>query len=110
MCGWVQTTAVSDAHDGGRPTAPIVSRRQILHGIGALTAAALLTACTPSRPAVPDTGGTAPTGGAPSANPSAVPADLGTVMTGIDEVQVWQEEFYKDLHRQGVGVVDLSVM
>jgi hippurate hydrolase len=27
------------------------------------------------------------------------PAELGTVMTGIDEVQVWQEEFYKDLHR-----------
>ncbi len=99
MCGWVQTTAVSDADHGGRPTAPIMSRRQILHGIGALTAAALLTACTPSRPAVPDTGGTAPAGGAPSANPSAVPADLGTVMTGIDEVQVWQEEFYKDLHR-----------
>ena len=27
------------------------------------------------------------------------PAKLGSVMTGIDEVQVWQEEFYKDLHR-----------
>src|SRR3954451_19734894 len=95
MCGWVQTTAVSDADHGGRPTAPIVSRRQILHGIGALTAAALLTACTPSRPAVPDTGGTAPTGGAPSANPSAVPADLGTLMTGVDEVQGGQGGVFK---------------
>ena len=27
------------------------------------------------------------------------PAELGNVMTGIDEVQPWQEEFYKDLHR-----------
>src|ERR1044072_9528836 len=99
MCGWVQTTAVSDADHGERPTAPIVSRRQILHRIGVLTAAAVITASPPSRSAVPDAGGTAPTGGAPSAHPSAVPADLGTVMTGIDEVQVWQEEFYKDLHR-----------
>ncbi len=27
------------------------------------------------------------------------PAELGSVMNGIDGVQAWQEEFYKDLHR-----------
>jgi hypothetical protein len=27
------------------------------------------------------------------------PAALGNATTGIDEVQAWQEEFYKDLHR-----------
>jgi len=32
-------------------------------------------------------------------NPSVTPAELGSVTTGIDGVQVWQEEFYKDIHR-----------
>ena len=35
----------------------------------------------------------------PSANPSVSPARLGNVTNGIDEIQGWQEEFYKDLHR-----------
>jgi len=97
-CGWDQATLVSDA-PAEVTTARSVSRRQVLHGIGALTAAAVLTACTSPQPPAPDAGGAAPAGGAPPANPSVTPAELGNVMTGIDEVQVWQEEFYKDLHR-----------
>jgi amidohydrolase len=60
---------------------------------------AALASCTATRPAPPDASGTPATGGAPSVNPSVTPAELGNVMTGIDEVQPWQEEFYKDLHR-----------
>ena len=37
--------------------------------------------------------------GPPAANPSLTPAQLGNVMNGIDQIQPWQEEFYKDLHR-----------
>jgi len=76
-----------------------VSRRQFLGGLGVLTATAMLPACTSPQPPAPGAGGTPSAGAPPSANPSVTPARLGSVMTGIDEVQVWQEEFYKDLHR-----------
>ena len=100
MCGWDQVTLASDTTTGAKAvTARSLSRRQVLGGFGALTAAALLTACTQSQPPAPDAGGTPATGGAPAVNPSVTPAKLGNVTNGIDEVQVWQEEFYKDLHR-----------
>lgn len=100
MCGWDQATLASDVPaEAKTATARSVSRRQVLNGIGVLTATAVLTACTSPQPPAPDASGTAAAGGAPSANPSVTPAKLGNVMTGIDEVQAWQEEFYKDLHR-----------
>ena len=89
-----------------RPTrhggSTLSSRRQVLNGIGVLTAAALLTACTQPQqptPAAPGATGAPATGGAPAVNPSLTPAALGNVMNGIDQIQPWQEEFYKDLHR-----------
>jgi len=100
MCARDQVTLASDTTTGAKAvTARSLSRRQVLGGFGALTAAALLTACTQSQPPAPGAGGTPATGGAPAVNPSVTPAKLGNVTNGIDEVQVWQEEFYKDLHR-----------
>ena len=100
MCGWDQVTLASDTTTGAKAVAArSLSRRQVLGGFGALTAAALLTACTQSQPPAPGAGGTPATGGAPAVNPSVTPAKLGNVTNGIDEVQVWQEDFYKDLHR-----------
>ena len=100
MCGWDQVTLASDATTGAKAvTARSLSRRQFLAGFGVLSAATVLTACTPSQPPAPGAAGTPATGGAPSAGPSVTPAELGSVTNGIDEVQAWQEEFYKDLHR-----------
>jgi len=95
MCGWDQARLVPQA------TAPerVVSRRLFLNGIGVLGAAAVLTACSGSQSAAPAASGTATASGAPPANPTLSPADLGTAMAGIEEIQGWQEEFYKDLHR-----------
>ena len=100
MCGWGQATLASKAPaETTTATARSVSRRQVLNGIGALGAAALLTACTPPQPSAPGAASAPTAGAAPPANPSVTPAKLGNVMMGIDEIQVWQEEFYKDLHR-----------
>ena len=100
MCGWDQVTLASDTTTGAKAVAArSLSRRQVLGGFGALTATALLTACTQSQPPAPGAGGTPATGGAPAVNPSVTPAKLGNATNGIDEVQVWQEDFYKDLHR-----------
>ena len=98
-CRWDQATLASAARPPGTATARSVSRRQVLNGIGILTAAAVLTACTSPQPVAPDGRGTAAAGAAPPPNPPVTPAELGNVMTGIDEIQTWQEEFYKDLHR-----------
>ena len=76
-----------------------VSRRQVLNGAGVLAAAAVLAACGSRQPSDPGANGTAEVAAAPSADPSVTPAKLGNVTNGIDEVQGWQEEFYKDLHR-----------
>ena len=59
----------------------------------------MLAACGSRQPSDPGPNGTAEVAAAPSADPSVTPAKLGNVTTGIDEVQAWQEEFYKDLHR-----------
>jgi len=101
MCGWDHATLASDAPtEPDTATARALSRRQVLHGIGALSAAALLSACTQqSNPPPGQAPGASATGGAPAANPTLTPAQLGNVMNGIDQIQPWQEEFYKDLHR-----------
>jgi hypothetical protein len=68
--------------------ASTISRRQVLHGLGVLGAAALLTACAFRQPPAPEPGRARPAGGAPPADPGvAPPARQGNVMTGIDEVQ-----------------------
>src|SRR4051812_11438871 len=100
--GWDQATLASD--DPTEPdttTARSLSRRQVLNGIGVLTAAALLSACTQQQPPPAASGATGvpATGAPPAANPSLTPAALGNAMNGIDQIQPWQEEFYKDLHR-----------
>lgn len=66
-----------------------------------MTAAALLGACTQQQPtpATPGVTGAPATGRPPVANPALTPAALGDAMNGIDQIQPWQEEFYKDLHR-----------
>ena len=100
MCGWDRATLVSDAPaEAKTATAWSVSRRRVLGGAGILTATALLAACGSRQPSEPGPNGTSEVAAAPSANPSVTPAKLGNVMTGINEVQPWQEEFYKDLHR-----------
>ena len=56
LCGWVQATLASDT-----ATAPTLSRRQVLNGLGVLTAAALLSACTQqSNPPAPQAPGARP--------------------------------------------------
>jgi amidohydrolase len=50
-------------------------------------------------PAAPDATGAPSAGRTPAAIRALTPATLGTVMNGIDQIQPWQEEFYKDLHR-----------
>ena len=100
MCGWDQATLASDAPaPAKKATEWSVSRRQFLTGIGVLSAATVLTACTSPQPPAPGAASTGTPGGAPSAGPPVTPAELGSVMNGIDGVQAWQEEFYKDLHR-----------
>ena len=100
MCGWDRATLVSDAPaEAKTATAWSVSRRRVLGGAGILKATALLAACGSRQPSEPGPNGTSEVAAAPSANPSVTPAKLGNVMTGINEVQPWQEEFYKDLHR-----------
>ena len=100
MCGWDRATLASGAAAEAKTAAPSsVSRRQVLNGAGVLAAAALLAACGSRQPPDPGPNGTAEVAAAPSADPSVTPATLGNVTTGIDEVQAWQEEFYKDLHR-----------
>ena len=59
----------------------------------------MLAACGSRQPSDPGANGTGEVAAAPSADPSVTPAKLGNVTTGIDQVQPWQEEFYKDLHR-----------
>jgi len=102
MCGWDHATLASDAPtEPDTATARALSRRQVLNGIGVLTAAALLSACTQQQrpPSAPEATGAPATGAAPAVNPSLTPAALGNAMNGIDQIQPWQEEFYKDLHR-----------
>ena len=100
MCGWDRATLASGAAAEAKTAAPSsVSRRQVLNGAGVLAAAAVLAACGSRQPSDPGTNGTAEVAAVPSADPSVTPAKLGNVTTGIDEVQAWQEEFYKDLHR-----------
>ncbi|GAT12327.1 amidohydrolase [Mycolicibacterium novocastrense] len=97
MCGCGHAL-ISDSPKKTDPAAArSVSRRQVIGAAGVLTAAALLAACG-SRDGSDQGAGTSEAP-APSVNPSVSPAELGNVMNGIDEVQVWQEEFYKDLHR-----------
>ncbi|MGV0835256.1 amidohydrolase [Mycolicibacterium thermoresistibile] len=95
MCGWDQVTLAADAP----PPLRAVARRQMLGGIGLLGAAAVLAACSSTESPPTGTGDTSQVSPAPSADPSVTPAKLGNATNGIEEVQVWQEEFYKDLHR-----------
>lgn len=102
-CGWgeatlveQQPTALARAADGR------MTRRKALSGLGGATAMALLSACAAGQDA-----GTPRITRAPRPRPTPTPtgqptgpgSNLGAVMDGIDEIQVWQEEFYKDLHR-----------
>jgi amidohydrolase len=102
-CGWGKATLVPKSPVALLRSLP-VSRRHVFAGVGGLTAAAVLTACTTtsetSAPGAPGTPGGAPGAGAPpAANVEVTPAKLGNATAGLDEIQVWQEEFYKDLHR-----------
>ena len=100
MCGWDRATLASVAPAEAKIAAAwSVSRRQVLNGAGVLAAAAVLAACGSRQPSDPGANGTGEVAAAPSADPSVTPAKLGNVTTGIDQVQAWQEEFYKDLHR-----------
>ena len=100
MCGWDRATLASGAPAEAKIAAAwSVSRRQVLNGAGVLAAAAVLAACGSRQPSDPGANGTGEVAAAPSADPSVTPAKLGNVTTGIDQVQAWQEEFYKDLHR-----------
>lgn len=74
-----------------------VPRRHVLAGFGLLAAGLLMTSCGSDRPA--GRSDASEGGDAPAVDPSLTPAKLGDATNGIDEVQVWQEEFYKDLHR-----------
>ena len=59
-----------------------------------LAAAAVLAACGSRQPS--DPGANVPArAAAPSADPAVTPAELGHLTAGIDQVQAWQEEFYK---------------
>ncbi|WP_132992800.1 amidohydrolase [Gordonia zhaorongruii] len=85
-CGWGQAALVPK----------VIPRRRILAGISGLAAAAVVTACAPKRQPGAGSGASAST---PLSGSSANSAALGKLTAGIDETQVWQEEFYKDLHR-----------
>ncbi len=96
MCGWDQVRLV--------PKIPVlaprfVSRRQVFGGVGVLSVAALLAACGSEQSSTSGANGDSPAGAAPSVDPSVTPAKLGNATNGIDEIQGWQEEFYKDLHQ-----------
>ncbi|MFA5710386.1 amidohydrolase [Mycolicibacterium sp.] len=96
ICGWDQVRLV--------PKIPVlaprfVSRRQVFGGVGVLSVAALLAACGSEQSSTSGANGDSPAGAAPSVDPSVTPAKLGNATNGIDEIQGWQEEFYKDLHQ-----------
>lgn len=99
--GWGEATLVSRAPAAKLAALP-VNRRHLLTGVGGLSVAALVTACAPSgetpasgTPANTPAGGGAPAGGQIELTPAA----LGDATAGLDEIQVWQEELYKDLHQ-----------
>lgn len=96
-CGWGAASLVPQrpaAHMAALP----VTRRQMLTGLGGLTAAAVLTACTsPGDSTAP--GASSSSGAPPAARTGVTPAKLGDATAGLEEIQVWQEEFYKDLHQ-----------
>lgn len=100
-CGWGDATLVSRAPRGAARLAELpVNRRHVLAGAGGLGLAALLAACTPASQPTPGASGASAGAAAPAAaNVEITPAKLGNATAGLDEIQVWQEEFYKDLHR-----------
>ncbi|MGE2725938.1 amidohydrolase [Mycolicibacterium pulveris] len=93
VCGWDQV-ALKPA-----PRIRMVPRRRVLGGVGMVAAAAVLAACGSENSGRSGGDDGSPTGAAPSVDPAVSPARLGNATSGIDEVQGWQEEFYKDLHR-----------
>ncbi|MDO5683998.1 MAG: amidohydrolase [Propionibacteriaceae bacterium] len=81
------------------PVALRLNRRHALLGLGGLSAAALLTACSPGQSAPTQTQTPSGTGAAAAPGAPVSPAQLGEATKGIEETLVWQTEFYKDLHR-----------
>ena len=98
-CGWGQATVVAKSPAQTWAAALPLSRRQALAGFGGLALAAVLTACTSdgTTGTSEGSGTTSAAGAIPQVD--LTPAKLGDATAGLDEIQVWQEEFYKDLHR-----------
>ncbi len=97
-CGW-EKAELDEGVAAAAPAPLSLTRRHALVGLGGLSVAALLTACSSGQPAP----GQAPTpNGASAAAATGAPvspAQLGEATKGIEETLVWQTEFYKDLHR-----------
>lgn len=110
MCGWDQATlvpqestpvdAVSTAARSSVARGRL-SRRGMLAGMGGVAAASFLSACaadnvsTQALPKLPNRVTSSPT----IPPPPDPDGNLQGVLTGIEDMQGWMTDFYKDLHR-----------